>query len=251
MSALLSLRGLVKNYGALRVTDSVDLEISAGEVHAVIGPNGAGKSTLINLISGEVPCNAGTITLSGHNVTLWPVHARARLGLGRSYQITSIIGEFSVLENMLLAVQAVRGHNFRFWSPVTKQAPLVETANRYLSLVDLLGVSNRTAGLLSYGQQRQLELAMTLATEPKVLLLDEPMAGLGPVETEQMVRVLGGLKGNYATLLVEHDMQAVFSLATRLSVLVYGKVVFSGLPSEVRSSSVVREAYLGDEEIPA
>jgi len=251
MSPLLSVRGLVKRYGGLLVTDQVDLDIGAGEIHAVIGPNGAGKTTLINQVSGEVRSDAGQVLLGGRDVTRQPVSARAQAGLGRSYQITSIIGEFSVLENVLLAVQAVRGHNFHFWRPVTATPVLVEAADHVLALVGLLPVRGRTAGLLSYGQQRQLELAMTLATEPKVLLLDEPMAGLGPAETQQMVQVLQGLRSRYAMLLVEHDMHAVFALAERLSVLVYGKVIFRGTPGEVRESAAVREAYLGDEEIPA
>lgn len=250
MTALLSVRGLVKRYGALLVTDAVDLDIALGEIHAVIGPNGAGKTTLINQIHGEVRSDAGTIMLDGKDVTSQPVYRRAQAGLGRSYQITSVLPEFSVLENVLLAVQAVRGHNFHFWRPVTQTRELVETADRFLSLVGLLDVRQRTAGLLSYGLQRQLELAMTLATEPRVLLLDEPMAGLGPTETEAMTQVLQGLHKHYAVLLVEHDMHAVFALADRLSVLVYGKVVFSGKPDEVRESAIVREAYLGDEEIP-
>jgi len=251
MSPLLSVRGLVKRYGGLLVTDQVDLDIGPGEIHAVIGPNGAGKTTLIHQVSGEVRSDAGQVLLDGRDVTRHPVAARAQAGLGRSYQITSIIGEFSVLENVLLAVQAVHGHNFHFWRPVTATPALVEAADRVLALVGLLPVRGRTAGLLSYGQQRQLELAMTLATEPKVLLLDEPMAGLGPAETQQMVQVLQGLRSRYAMLLVEHDMHAVFALADCLSVLVYGKVIFRGTPEEVRESPAVREAYLGDEEIPA
>ncbi|MEO6031879.1 MAG: ABC transporter ATP-binding protein [Burkholderiaceae bacterium] len=251
MTPLLSVRGLVKRYGALLVTDAVDLDIPAGEIHAVIGPNGAGKTTLINQVSGEVKCDAGRIILCGRDATHWPVAARAQAGLGRSYQITSIISEFSVLENVLLAVQAVRGHNFHFWRPVVRTPALVDAADRFLALAGLLEVRNSTAGLLSYGQQRQLELAMTLAIEPKVLLLDEPMAGLGLTETQQMTEVLKSLRGQYAMLLVEHDMRAVFALADRLSVLVYGKVVFCGNPAEVRESRLVREAYLGDEEIPA
>ncbi|MEK7344999.1 MAG: ABC transporter ATP-binding protein [Pseudomonadota bacterium] len=251
MTPLLSVRGLVKRYGALLVTDGVDLDISKGEIHAVIGPNGAGKTTLINQIHGEVRSDAGTILLAGKDVTSRTVYQRARAGLGRSYQITSVLPEFSVLENVLLAVQAVQGHNFHFWRPVTQTPALVEAADRFLALVGLLEVRRRTAGLLSYGQQRQLELAMTLAIEPKVLLLDEPMAGLGASETQEMTQVLQGLSSHYAVLLVEHDMHAVFALADRLSVLVYGKVVFCGKPDDVRESAVVREAYLGDEEIPA
>ncbi len=247
---LLAVHGLVKRYGALLVTDAVDLELAPGQIHAVIGPNGAGKTTLINQLHGELRSDAGRIELAGKDITHWPVHARARAGLGRSYQITAVLREFTVLENVLLAVQAVRGHNFHFWRPVTSIPSLVEAADRYLGMVGLLGVRRRSAGLLSYGQQRQLELAMTLAVEPRVLLLDEPMAGLGATESAQMVELLQRLRRQYAMLLVEHDMHAVFSLADRLTVLVYGRVVCCGTPDEVRASPIVREAYLGDEEIP-
>ena len=248
---LLQLHGLVKRFGGLLVTDHVDMTIAQGDVHAIIGPNGAGKTTLINQIVGELKSDEGRIELDGRDVTTWPVHARARAGLGRSYQITSVIPEFSVLENVVLAVQATRGHNFRFWQPATSQRALVEGADLQLQRVGLLAERDRPAGLLAYGQQRQLELAMTLAVEPRVLLLDEPMAGLGPVETQQMITVLQGIKQQYGILLVEHDMHAVFSLANVCSVLVYGKVVFRGSPAEVQHSPLVREAYLGDEEIPA
>jgi branched-chain amino acid transport system ATP-binding protein len=248
---LLQLKGLVKRFGGLLVTDHVDMSIAQGDVHAIIGPNGAGKTTLINQIVGELKSDEGRIEIDGRDVTAWPVHARARAGLGRSYQITSVIPEFSVLENVVLAVQATRGHNFRFWRPATSQPELVQRAERQLQLVGLLAERDRPAGLLAYGQQRQLELAMTLAIEPRVLLLDEPMAGLGPVETQQMITVLQGIKQHYGILLVEHDMHAVFSLANVCSVLVYGKVVFRGSPAEVQHSPLVREAYLGDEEIPA
>lgn len=248
---LLAVHGLVKRYGGLLVTDHVDLALAAGEVHAVIGPNGAGKTTLINQIAGEVTSDAGRIELDGRDVTAWPVHARAQAGLGRSYQVTSIIPEFSALENVLLATQSVRGHNFRFWRPVTAQPALVEPAEHCLELAGLLAQRHRSAGLLAYGEQRQLELAMTLAINPRVLLLDEPMAGLGPAETRELIDVLQRIRHRYAILLVEHDMHAVFALAGVCSVLVYGKVVFRGSPDEVRRSSVVREAYLGDEEIVA
>lgn len=247
---LLRLHGLGKRYGGLLVTDQVSMTIGRGEVHAIIGPNGAGKTTLINQIVGEAKCDVGRVELAGRDVTDWPVHARARAGLGRSYQITSIIAEFSVLENVLLATQSVRGHNFRFWQPVTANARLVEAAERYLQQVGLLELRDRQAGLLAYGQQRQLELAMTLAIEPQVLLLDEPMAGLGPVETQAMIDALKLIRERHAIVLVEHDMHAVFSLATVCSVLVYGRIVFQGDPAEVKNSAVVREAYLGDEELP-
>ena len=234
---LLQLHGLVKRFGGLLVTDHVDLAIAQGDVHAIIGPNGAGKTTLINQIVGELKSDQGRIELDGRDVSAWPVHARARAGLGRSYQITSVIPQFSVLENVVLAVQATRGHNFRFCQGQVCGAELPAALQGGVGLGGL--------------EQRQLELAMTLAIEPRVLLLDEPMAGLGPVETQQMITVLQGIKQQYGILLVEHDMHAVFSLASVCSVLVYGKVVFRGSPGEVQHSPLVREAYLGDEEIPA
>ena len=248
-SPLLALHGLVKRYGGLLVTDHVSLQIAQGQIHAIIGPTGAGKTTLINQIVGEVRSDEGRVELTGQDVTAWSVDARARAGLGRSYQITSIIPEFTVLENVLLAVASRNGHNFRFWQPVTRDRRLCEQAEQQLEATGLLAVRNRTSGLLAYGQQRQLELAMTLAIEPRVLLLDEPMAGLGPVETQQMIELLQRLQPRYAILLVEHDMHAVFSLATDCSVLVAGKVVFHGSPEAVKTNPIVKEAYLGDEEI--
>lgn len=251
MSALLSVRGLVKRYGGLLVTDHVDLDIFMGEIHAVIGPNGAGKTTLINQIVGEVLCNEGQIALDGVDVTHWAVSRRARAGIGRSYQINSIIPNFTVLENVLLAVQAAQGHNLHFWQPVTRNAALVARADEVMCLLDLDAQRGRLAGVLSYGQQRQIELAMALAMQSKLLLLDEPMAGLGPSESEQMTQILLDLRSRYGILLIEHDMQAVFALAQRVSVLVSGKVAFCGSPQAVRESALVREAYLGEEEIPA
>jgi branched-chain amino acid transport system ATP-binding protein len=253
-SPLLRLRGLVKRFGGLLVTDQVDLDIAQGEIHAVIGPNGAGKTTLINQIAGELRSDEGSIELLGENVTQWPVARRAHLGLGRSYQINSVIGSFSTVENVLLAVQSGPrggGHNFRFWKPATAPGPLIERVDDILQMLGLSAERDRPAAVLSYGQQRLIELAMALATEPRVLLLDEPMAGLGAVETERMIELLKRLQPQYAMLLVEHDMHAVFSLATRVSVLVYGRVLICDVPSVVRTSESVREAYLGDEEIGA
>jgi branched-chain amino acid transport system ATP-binding protein len=251
MNALLSVRGLVKRYGGLLVTDHVDLDIALGEIHAVIGPNGAGKTTLVNQILGEVPCDAGKISLGGRDITHWAVARRARAGIGRSYQINSIIPSFTVLENVLLAVQAAQGHNLHFWQPVAHNTALVAKADEVMSLLCLHTQRDRLAGVLAYGQQRQIELAMALAMQPKLLLLDEPMAGLGPSESEQMTKILLDLRSRYGILLIEHDMQAVFALAQRVSVLVAGKVAFCGSPQAVRESALVREAYLGDEEIPA
>lgn len=249
---LLRLRGLVKRFGGLLVTDHVDLDIEQGEIHAVIGPNGAGKTTLINQIAGELPSDEGSIELLGEDVTRWPVAKRAHAGLGRSYQINSVIGTFTTVENVLLAVQSGPlggGHNFRFFKSALAKGALIDRVDELLALVGLVAERDRPAAVLSYGQQRLIELAMALANEPRVLLLDEPMAGLGPVETERMIDLLKSLQSRFAMLLVEHDMHAVFSLASKVSVLVYGRVLISDTPQAVRNSESVREAYLGDEEI--
>lgn len=248
MNPLLQLRGLVKRYGNLLVTDQVSLDISQGEIHAVIGPNGAGKTSLINQVAGELSSDQGQVLFDGVDVTRWSVARRARAGMGRSYQINSIIPTFTVLENILLAVQAAEGHNWYFWRPVTSTPHLVAKAESTMELLRLTPVRDSVCEALSYGQQRQVELAMALAMRPRLLLLDEPMAGLGPTESAHMTEILRSLQPDYAILLIEHDMQAVFALAQRVSVLVHGAVVFSGSPDQVRESALVREAYLGDEE---
>jgi branched-chain amino acid transport system ATP-binding protein len=250
--ALLLVRGLVKRFGGLLVTDHVDLEIAQGEIHAVIGPNGAGKTTLVNQIVGELHSDSGQVMLLGQDITRWSVAHRARAGLGRSYQINSVIAGFTVLENILLAVQAGPaggGHNFHFWQPATQAAHLLEKAQAIMEMLGLHTQAHRPAGVLSYGQQRQIELAMALASEPKALLLDEPMAGLGSAESEQMIALLKDLRKHYAMLLIEHDMHAVFSLADKVSVLVYGQVILCDAPHVVRASAAVREAYLGEETV--
>ena len=250
----LELRNVVRRFGSVVAVNDVSLDLWRDRIHAVIGPNGAGKTTLINQIAGELRSDEGTIELLGQTVTQWSVARRAHLGLGRSYQINSVIGSFSTVENVLLAVQSGPrggGHNFRFWKPATAPGPLIERVDEILQMLGLGAERNRPAAVLSYGQQRLIELAMALATEPRVLLLDEPMAGLGPVETERMIELLKRLQPHYAMLLVEHDMHAVFSLATRVSVLVYGRVLICDVPAVVRTSESVREAYLGDEEIGA
>ncbi|WP_323000002.1 ABC transporter ATP-binding protein [Castellaniella sp.] len=253
MQPLLSIRGLVKRYGGLLVTDHVDLDILPGEIHAIIGPNGAGKTTLVSQIMGEIPSDAGSILLGGQPIDALSMAQRVRAGIGRSYQITSVIQQFTVLENVILAVQGTQGHGFHFWTPAVETPALTGRADELIELMGLSSWRNTPAMSLSYGQQRQLEIAMALAADPKVLLLDEPMAGMGHGDTgsDMMVDLLRRLKSRYGILLIEHDMDAVFSLADRISVLFYGKVICCGDVDTIRQSPEVREAYLGDEEVPA
>ncbi len=249
MSApILSLHGLHKSFGALKVTDGVTLDIASGEIHAIIGPNGAGKTTLIGEITGEVPLDAGTVTFAGQDITRWPVHRRALAGLTRSFQITQVLPGFSVVENVATAAQAHDGSSFSFFRPAGTERRLNDRAMAALAQVGIADRAQAGAASLSHGEKRQLEIAMALVAEPKLLLLDEPMAGMGREETERMVDVLMALKGRYPMVLVEHDMHAVFRLADRISVLVYGRVIASGTPDQVRADPAVREAYLGEEE---
>jgi branched-chain amino acid transport system ATP-binding protein len=241
--------GLVKRYGALLVTDKVSLDIRPGELHAIIGPNGAGKTTLINQLSGELRSDEGQIAFAGQDVTKLAVHQRAQAGLVRSYQITSIFEEFSVLENAVLAAMASKGHAWRFWRPMVGETAARETAEAAVAAAGLTLESHVPAGELAYGQRRQLELAMAFAAEPKFLLLDEPLAGMSVQESTAVIELLRGLKGRYTMLLVEHDMEAVFALADRISVLVYGRVIFTGTPDEIRAHPEVRAVYLGEETI--
>ena len=249
--SLLQVSGLVKRFGGLVATDGVELSVEPGELHAVIGPNGAGKTTLINQLSGELTPDAGTITFEGRDITALPVHQRALAGFSRSYQITSVFPEFSALQNVMMAAQAHSGHSFAFWLPVAKEAALVDIAGAALEQVGLADRANVPVAALAHGEHRQLEIAMTLATKPKLLLLDEPMAGMGGHESEAMIALLSGLKGRYGIILVEHDMDAVFALADRISVLVYGRVIACDVPSAIRANAEVREAYLGDEALAA
>jgi branched-chain amino acid transport system ATP-binding protein len=245
--AVLRIQNLTKNFGGLRVTDGVTLDVMPGELHAVIGPNGAGKTTLINQISGLLAPDAGTILFAGGDVTTMPVAARAQRGLARSFQITSILPRFSVLENVALAVQARRGTSFRFFGHAVDEEELNAPAIAALGQVGLAERADAPAGELSHGEKRALELAIALAMEPKLLLLDEPMAGTGHDESERLVAVLRSLKGRFPMVLVEHDMTAVFALADRISVLIYGRILASGPPAQVRADPAVVTAYLGEE----
>jgi branched-chain amino acid transport system ATP-binding protein len=244
---MLRLESLFKAYGALVVTDDVSLEIAPGELHAVIGPNGAGKTTLIHQISGLSPSDSGRIVFDGAVITALPMHERVRRGLARSFQITSILPRFSALENVALAVQARSGSSFRLFGDAARERALNEPAMAALADVGLGARAHLPAGLLSHGEKRQLELAIALATEPKLLLLDEPLAGTGHEESERVVAILQRLRGRLTILLIEHDMEAVFALADRVTVLVYGRVIATGTPDAVRRDPEVRSAYLGEE----
>jgi branched-chain amino acid transport system ATP-binding protein len=245
---ILRLNGLRKRFGGLAVTDGVSLDVLPGEIHAVIGPNGAGKTTLIHQVSGTLRPDAGQIVFAGRDVTALPLARRARLGLARSFQITSVLPGFTALENAALAVQARSGSSFRFLRPAASEAALNRAAMDALEQTGLADRAAVPAAALSHGERRQLELAIALAMQPRLLLLDEPLAGAGPEETDRLVALLRGLKRRYAILLVEHDMQAVFALADRISVLVYGRVIATGTPDEIRGNAEVRAAYLGEDE---
>jgi len=244
---VLRLKSLCKRFGGLIVTDDLSLDLQPGELHVLIGPNGAGKTTLINQICGLVAPDAGRIVLAGRDVTDLPAHGRAALGLARSFQITSILPGFSALKNVALAVQARSGTSFRFFGRVDAEAALNEPAQEFLAEVGLEARADVPAGDLAHGEQRALELAVALAMKPRLILLDEPMAGAGPAETERLIGLLGRLKGRVAMVLVEHDMTAVFTLADRISVLIYGRIVATGEPDVVRADPRVVAAYLGEE----
>ncbi|MDW8467676.1 MAG: ABC transporter ATP-binding protein [Burkholderiales bacterium] len=245
---LLSAQGLRKSFGALAATDGIDLDVFEGETHAIIGPNGAGKTTLISQLSGRLRPDSGRIVFAGEDVTLLAEPARARKGLARSFQVTSIYREFTALDNVALAVQAHAGHSFRFWRDARRDRALREPALAVLEEVGLAERADVLAANLAHGEQRQLEIAMALATRPRLLLLDEPVAGMGIEESQRMVKFLGSLKGRKTMILVEHDMDAVFTLADRISVLVYGRIIATGTPEEIRANPQVRAAYLGEDE---
>jgi branched-chain amino acid transport system ATP-binding protein len=244
---MLEVRGLTKTFGALRACDGIDFDVREGETHAVIGPNGAGKTTFISQLAGNLRPDAGTVRFAGADITTLPAPKRARLGLARSFQITSVYPEFSALDNVALAVQANAGHSFRFWKPARGDSRLSEPALEVLAQVGLRERSHALAANLAHGEQRQLEVAMALATDPRLLLLDEPMAGMGIEESQRMIALLSKLKKTKTIILVEHDMDAVFRLADRISVLVYGRVIATDVPERIKANEEVRRAYLGEE----
>jgi branched-chain amino acid transport system ATP-binding protein len=244
---MLEVSNLTKSFGALRATDGVTLKVEEGETHAIIGPNGAGKTTLISQLAGDLRPDAGTIRFAGDDVTALPAPRRARRGLARSFQITSIYRDFTTLQNVALAVQAHSGHSFRFWRPAHEDDSLLSPSRTILDEVGLGTRAHVTAANLSHGEQRQLEVAMALATKPRLLLLDEPMAGMGIEESQRMIAFLSTLKRKQTIILVEHDMDAVFRLADRISVLVYGRVIATDVPEKIKLNEEVRRAYLGEE----
>ncbi len=248
ISPLLTVRDLRKTFGALAVTDGVSLDVQPGELHAIIGPNGAGKTTLVNQLAGSLASDGGRILFGGDDITALPMDRRVRAGLARSFQITSLLEGFSVQENVALALQARAGSSFRFFAPAANEAVLNRGA---LAVLDRVGLSPRAAqiaGRLSHGEKRQLELAVALATGARLLLLDEPLAGTGHEEGARLVALMRELKTTHTIVLVEHDMEAVFALADRVSVLVAGRLIATGTPAQVRADPQVRAAYLGDEE---
>ena len=243
---LLEVEGLTKRFGGVVAADDISLTLSAGELHAIIGPNGAGKSTLIGQLSGDVTPDSGRIRFDGREITNLPVYRRSQLGLARSFQVTTLFSDFTALDNVALSVQAHGGHSFRFWRNARREAELREPAEAALAQV---GLAQRAATLvadLSHGERRQLEIAMALAAQPRMLLLDEPMAGMGPEESARLVAKLRDLKGAITVILIEHDIDAVFALADRISVLVYGRIIASGDPGTIRADAGVRQAYLGE-----
>ena len=246
---ILETRNLTRRFGALAATDDLSLDLRAGELHAIIGPNGAGKTTLVAQLAGELRPSAGRVFLDGEDITDLPVSVRAQKGIARSFQITSLCREFSTIENVALAIQARQGHSFRMWRRARRDSSLLQPAAELLRMVDLGARADVPAGLLAHGEQRQLEVAVALACRPRVLLLDEPMAGIGREESYRMMKLLKSLKGRYAIVLIEHDMDAVFALADRITVLVYGRSIATGLPSEIAVNPEVRSAYLGEGEV--
>ena len=247
---LLRIENLCKSFGAVVACRDLSLEVVEGEVHALIGPNGAGKTTLLNQIAGDLAPDSGRIYFNGQEITHLPLHRRAHLGLARSYQITSVIPNLSDAENLQLANQAHQGHSFRFCRRGLSDPQLCAELELSLERVGLIKRADDLAGNLSHGEKKQLEVGMALACKPKLLLLDEPMAGMGPGGTVEMHKLILQLKRQMTVLLVEHDMDAIFALADRITVLIYGEVAASGTVDEIRNNPIVRQAYLGEEDEP-
>lgn len=248
MTDLLRVENLSKRFGGLLASNALNLQVAEGETHALIGPNGAGKSTLMNQLSGEILPSEGRIFFREQDITKLPVYKRTALGIARSYQLTTIFNGFSALENVMLAVQANQGHSFHFWSNARKELQLRTPAAELLGRVGLLSRGDVVAGDLAHGEQRQLEIAMALASNPTLLLLDEPLAGMGVEDSVQIIQLLEALKKEHTILLIEHDMNAIFSLADRVSVLVYGSVIATGSVDEIRTNAEVQKAYLGTKQ---
>jgi branched-chain amino acid transport system ATP-binding protein len=246
---LLRVEKLVRRFGGILATDHVSLDVAKGELHAIIGPNGAGKTTLISQLTGHLAPHSGSVFLGGRDITGMPAYRRSALGLARSFQITSLLPDFTAADNVALAAQAHHGHSFRFWANARKERALRDAAQGALDRVGLGGRADVLVSRLSHGEQRELELAVALATRPQLLLLDEPMAGLGVTESARMVKLLQELRKEVTIVLVEHDMAAVFALADRISVLVYGRVIASGAPADIRQNDEVKRAYLGDQHV--
>jgi branched-chain amino acid transport system ATP-binding protein len=244
---MLLLKSISKRFGGVVATDDITLEVRRGEVHALIGPNGAGKTTLIGQISGSVATDRGEILFEGENIARAAVHERVKRGLARSYQITSIFRRFTVLDNLALAVQARSGSSFSFWRPVASEKPLFEEARAIAGEIGLQEKENAIAATLAHGEQRALEVGLALATRPQLVLLDEPMAGMGPQESQRIIALIERIRARVTVLLVEHDMDAVFRLADRISVLVDGRLIATDSPERIRINAEVRKAYLGDE----
>ena len=246
MNALLEVRGLEKRFGGVVATDRVDLQVRAGEVHALIGPNGAGKTTLVSQLAGQLPSDRGSVTFDGQDITHLAAHERARRGLVRSFQVTRLFKTFSVLENVALAVQAVSGSSIGAWRAVRNETALFERARAMLATLGLSAKQDFGVDQLAHGEQRLLEVGLALASRPRLLLLDEPMAGMGPQESAGMEQLIGELRTRCTVLLIEHDVDAVFRLADRVSVLVNGRIIASGTPADVRNETSVVAAYLGE-----
>jgi branched-chain amino acid transport system ATP-binding protein len=245
---ILQVRNLNKAFGGVVATDHLDFDVRQGEIHAVIGPNGAGKTTFVAQIAGMLTPDSGEIIFDGQEISGLSAPERSHAGLARSFQITSVFPNFTAIENVALSIQAHDGHSFRFWTTAFRDAKLIQPARNILEQVGLADRALSLAGNLAHGEQRQLEIAMALATKPKLLLLDEPTAGMGAEESEIMRQFLLGLKGEYSIILIEHDMDTVFNLSDRITVLVYGRGIATGAPDEIRSNAQVKAAYLGEDE---